>query len=132
MHLTSGAECVTPCQIELRRKDDLRVDFTLDGYEPTYVLVQSRTGGAMAGNILLGGVIGGVVDASNGSTNFLYPQPLTVRMAKLGSGEQAMLVDKDGATGKSVTAHNDEVRLDVAETIGSTAAGVSEGAGGAP
>ncbi|HYC81259.1 MAG TPA: hypothetical protein VEB68_05230 [Croceibacterium sp.] len=123
--LSNGAGCETPCSLELRRKYDLRADFKKDGYEPTYVLVQSRTGGAMAGNILLGGVIGGVVDASNGATNYLAPEPLAVRLAKLGSGEQAMLLGKDGAPVKAVNAHNDEVREDVAETIGAQAAGLT-------
>jgi hypothetical protein len=125
--LTNGYSCVTPCQVELKRKNDIRADFTKEGYEPAYVLVQSRTGGAMAGNILLGGVIGGVVDASNGATNYLFPEPLAVRLARLGSGEDAVLLDKDGAVSGTVTAHNETVRADVAETIGATAAGVAAG-----
>ena len=125
--LTNGYSCVTPCQVELKRKNDIRADFKKDGYEPAYVLVQSRTGGAMAGNILLGGVIGGVVDASNGATNYLFPEPLAVRLARLGSGEDAVLLDKDGAASGTVSAHNETVRADVAETIGATAAGVTAG-----
>jgi hypothetical protein len=128
--LTNGYSCVTPCQVELKRKNDLRADFTKEGYEPAYVLVQSRLGGAMAGNILLGGVIGGVVDASNGATNYLYPEPLAVRLARLGSGEEAVLIGKDGGVAGTVAAHNDEVREDVAGTIGATAAGVTAAAGG--
>src|SRR5687768_14933831 len=129
--LTNGVSCVTPCKIELKRKRDLRADFALEGYEPTYVLVQSKTGGAMAGNILAGGLIGGVVDASNGATNFLSPNPLAVRLARLGSGQEAMLLSEDGAPTKTVTAHNDNVREDVAETIGAEAAGLPVAAGGA-
>lgn len=129
---TSGAECVTPCKLELKRKNDMHADFAMDGYEPTYVLVQSRLGGAMAGNLLLGGLIGGAVDASNGASNNLYPEPLAVRLAKLGSGEEATLLAENGEPGKTVTAHNDEVRADVAETIGAEAAGLPISAGGAP
>src|SRR3990170_606146 len=121
---TSGAKCVTPCKLELKRKHDLRADFVLDGHEPAYVLVQSRTGGAMAGNLLLGGIIGGAVDASNGASNFLSPNPLSVRLAKLASGEEATLLAENGEPAKTVTAHNDEVREDVAETIGAEAAGL--------
>jgi hypothetical protein len=125
--LTNGYSCVTPCQVELKRKNDIRADFTRDGYEPAYVLIQSRTGGAMAGNLLLGGVIGGVVDASNGATNYLFPEPLSVRLARLGSEQDAVLLDKEGAVSGTVTAHNDSVREDVAETIGASAAGVTAG-----
>ena len=127
---TSGAKCVTPCKLELKRKHDLRADFALEGYEPAYVLLQSKTGGAMAGNLLLGGIIGGAVDASNGASNFLSPNPVAVRLARLASGEEATLLAENGEPAKTVTAHNDEVREDVAETIGAEAAGMPISAGG--
>ncbi len=129
--VTSGVSCVTPCKIELKRKHDFRADFALQGYEPTYVLVQSKTGGAVAGNILAGGLIGGVVDASNGASNFLSPNPMTVRLARLGSGQEATLLTEEGQPRKTVTEHNDEIREDVAETIGARAAGLPVAAGGA-
>ena len=57
---------------------------TKDGYKTvTTAVVSSIAGGggaAMAGNVLLGGIIGGAVDASNGSMNELTPNPLHIVM----------------------------------------------------
>lgn len=115
--LTGGVNCRTPCELSLKRKDDLRADFSLDGYKSQYVYIQSRTGGAGVGNILAGGIIGGVVDASNGASNSLYPRPLHVRLAADGSDDQAELVDKKGELISTVAAHNDNVRSDVEEAL---------------
>ena len=113
-----GLSCESPCSIELRRKSDTRVDISKEGYEPVYVLVQSRLGGSTFGNIILGGGIGAVVDGGNGASNFLAPRPLVVKLAPLGSGEPALLIDKDGEVISTVDEHNDKVREDVAKTIG--------------
>ena len=121
---TGGQECVTPCELEMKRKTDQRVDLYAEGYKPTYVLIQSKLGGASFGNILLGGGIGAVVDGTNGASNRLFPSPLIVKLAPLGSDEEAVLLDKDGKVVKTVQAHNDEVRVDVAKTIGAELAGL--------
>lgn len=123
--LTNGTTCTTPCEVSLKRRHDLRVDLTKEGYKPTYVLVQSRTGGAAAGNILLGGLIGGVVDGSNGSTNHLYPSPVSVKLVPVGTDGEEVLLDKKGHEIGTVSAHNDNVRKDVAKTIGAEAAGLN-------
>ena len=114
----NGFNCTAPCEVELRRKDDTRIDITKEGYEPVYVLVQSRLGGSTFGNIILGGGIGAAVDGGNGASNVLYPRPLMVKLAPLGSGEPALLLDKDGEVISTVDEHNDKVREDVAKTIG--------------
>ena len=67
--VSTGTECTTPCEVSLKRRHDVRIDITKEGYEPAYVLVQSRTGGAIAGNVLLGGLVGGVVDAASGAAD---------------------------------------------------------------
>ena len=113
-----GLSCESPCSLELRRKSDTRVDISKEGYEPVYVLIQSRLGGSTFGNIILGGGIGAVVDGGNGASNFLAPRPLIVKLAPLGSGEPALLIDKDGEVISTVDEYNDKVREDVAKTIG--------------
>lgn len=123
---SNGGTCVTPCKLEQRRKDDMRADITLDGYKPTYVLIQSKLGGSAFGNILLGGGVGAIVDGSNGASNRLYPRPLIVKLAPLGSNEEAMLLDKDGKEVMSVKAHNDSVKVDVAKTLGPKLSGLEE------
>lgn len=122
--LTNGMTCTTPCTLQLKRKDDLRVDLTAPGYKPTYVLVQSKLGGSAFGNALLGGGIGAVVDGSNGASNRLYPRPLNVRLAREGSPDGALLLSKDGKVVKTVKAHNDSVRADVGKTVGPRLAGL--------
>lgn len=123
---TNGAACVTPCELEFKRKNDQRADVSLAGFEPTYVLIQSKLGGSSFGNILLGGGVGAVVDGTNGASNRLYPRPLIVRLAKAGSGEEAVLLDKDGNVQSTVKEHNDSVRVDVAKTIGPKLAGLED------
>lgn len=123
---SNGGSCTTPCKLEQRRKDDLRADITLEGYKPTYVLIQSKLGGSAFGNILLGGGVGAIVDGSNGASNRLYPRPLIVKLAPLGSSDEAMLLDKDGKEVTSVKAHNDSVRVDVAKSIGPKLSGLED------
>lgn len=54
------------------------------GYVPQTVKVESKIGGtggtAMAGNAILGGVIGLGVDAGTGAYNSLYPNPVSVHL----------------------------------------------------
>ncbi|MEP7348938.1 MAG: hypothetical protein ABI668_03175 [Sphingorhabdus sp.] len=85
MKTSEGFSCVTPCKIKLKRKTAFDAVFTKAGYESATVKVKSKFSGggaaAGAGNILLGGVIGGVVDGSNGSLNSLMPNPVDVILA---------------------------------------------------
>ena len=124
---SNGATCTTPCKLEFARKDDLRADITLPGYNPTYVLIQSKLGGSTFGNILLGGGIGMLVDGTNGSSNKLVPKPLIVQLAPEGSADGAVLLDEKGNVVRTVREHNDSVRVDVAKTVGPRLAGL-EGA----
>lgn len=126
VRFTDGSECTTPCEIEMKRKNDQRADITMAGYKPTYVLIQSKLGGSTFGNILLGGGVGAIVDGTNGASNRLYPRPLIVKLAPIGSSEEAVLLDDDGKVVMTVKEHNDSVRVDVAKTIGPKLAGIEE------
>ncbi|HEU4651027.1 MAG TPA: PEGA domain-containing protein [Croceibacterium sp.] len=117
IELISGLKCSTPCEYSMKRGNDSRVTFTKPGYEPVMVYIQSRTGGSVAGNILAGGIIGGVVDASNGASNHLYPDPVSVRMVPTGSSEQPVLLDKDGQVISTVAEYNAKVAADVLEGL---------------
>ena len=117
IELVTGLKCTTPCEYSMKRGDDSRVTFTKPGYEPVTVYIQSRTGGSVAGNIIAGGLIGGVVDASNGASNHLYPDPVSVRLVPAGSTEQPVLLDKDGAVISTVAEYNAKVADDVLEGL---------------
>jgi len=86
--LSTGQTCTSPCRLKLKRKNAFTVTATLDGYQEATAEVDSRVraGGVagVAGNLLVGGIIGGVVDATNGSMNDLMPNPLRIHMLRPG------------------------------------------------
>ena len=68
----------TPGQVEVSKsKDDILVACEKAGYQKAEVKVISSFGGTTFGNILLGGVVGVVVDAASGA-NHKYPDSVTV------------------------------------------------------
>ncbi|MBU3672524.1 MAG: PEGA domain-containing protein [Sinobacteraceae bacterium] len=82
--LSNGLRCTTPCALEVKRKTNVVVDITKPGFESARINVLSEVAGAgaagMAGNVLLGGVIGAGVDAATGATKRLVPNPVRVTL----------------------------------------------------
>jgi len=81
--LSDGQECsATPCSFKVPRKSELNVLVTKDRCAPQQIRVTNRIsnsgGAAMAGNVLVGGVIGAAVDAGNGAMRDLVPNPVEV------------------------------------------------------
>jgi hypothetical protein len=113
IRIAQGGTCVTPCEIQMRRGHDSMVTYTLEGYEPAHLYIQSRLAGAVAGNLLAGGLIGGIVDGSNGASNRLHPSPAYIRLVPVGSGRQAELLDARGQVISTVAAYNATVEADV-------------------
>jgi hypothetical protein len=82
----------TPCAIpKISREADFTVTIKKDGYKTTTHNVthqMSGNGGAgMAGNVILGGGIGAILDANNGATQELVPNPLKVTLEKEDASE---------------------------------------------
>lgn len=82
---SNGFRCeTTPCTLRMPRKDAFTVTVTKDGYVTETRAVTSGvsgTGGtAMAGNILVGGIIGIGIDATSGAMNDLTPNPMVVTL----------------------------------------------------
>lgn len=113
VELSTGQNCVTPCSFAMRRGSDSEITINKPGYQPVSIYVQSRLGGSTFGNIIAGGVIGAIVDGSNGASNHLYPSPVYVRLVPVGSSDEAVLLNEDGAVIATVAAHNAEVGDDV-------------------
>ncbi len=93
--LSTGETCVTPCDLRLPRKQGFDVSFTMDGYESGAAHIASgwSSGGTQTfiiGNIILGGLIGMGVDASNGSTRDLYPNPLEVTLVPVAPADRSV------------------------------------------
>ena len=90
--------CITPCEIELNRKRTYNATVSKSGYEDFVVVmvpkVSTSGGTAMAGNLLIGGIIGAGVDGLTGAMKDLTNNNLDVILAPTGGVSYAM--DKDG------------------------------------
>lgn len=82
--ISSGSQCVSPCRVRLSRKSDHALDIRLEGYEPVSALVladDSAAGAAgLAGNVLIGGLIGMGIDSATGATKSFFPNPVRVEL----------------------------------------------------
>lgn len=82
-----GHSCVTPCTIQVQRKDEFAVIFDDPRFEPLSIPVGTKVQGSgatgFAGNILLGGLIGMGVDASTGAAYDHFPNPVMGQMVPL-------------------------------------------------
>ncbi len=90
---TNGYSCPsTPCAIDMPRRSTFVATFSKDGYESVEVHVSNEIAGrgaaGLAGNVLIGGVIGIGVDAVSGAALDLTPNPARVTMRELGEGEE--------------------------------------------
>jgi hypothetical protein len=82
-----GFQCITPCTLNVQRKDEFSITIAKPGFEPQTVPVMTRVAGAgvagFAGNVLVGGIVGMGVDAATGATLEHYPNPVTVVLRPL-------------------------------------------------
>ncbi len=76
----NGTKYKTPATVELSRKENHTLQFSLDGYESETVQLESVTSGAVMGNILAGGLIGWGVDAASGGQYRLVPESVHVSL----------------------------------------------------
>jgi hypothetical protein len=76
----------TPCTFKMKRKSEFDVTISKPGYKTWTGHITHHIAGAggagMAGNVLLGGIIGVGVDASSGAMMDLIPNPLNVTLEK--------------------------------------------------
>lgn len=83
---TLGLGCnATPCAIpKVKREAEFVVTIEKEGYKTsTHNITHQMSGGGgagMAGNVILGGGIGALIDANNGATQELVPNPLKVTL----------------------------------------------------
>lgn len=81
------ATVATPGSLEPERtKYNVDVTCHKDGYQDATGQLESGNEGTVAGNILLGGVVGWAVDSANGADN-KYPTQLTVTLNPLAAAE---------------------------------------------
>ena len=82
---THGYFCEsTPCSIKMPRKSAFTGTISKPGYKDLNIVVTNKVssggGAAMAGNVLIGGLIGAGVDASSGAMLDLTPNPVNVTL----------------------------------------------------
>lgn len=78
--LETGESRKTPTKFKLSRKSDHVLTITKDGYQTEQVQVMKTISGAVAGNIIAGGLIGWGVDAVTGAQYKLVPGTVTVHL----------------------------------------------------
>jgi hypothetical protein len=85
--LSNGLNGKTPCTFKVSRKGGFVVKIEKEGYETVEVQVEGQISGGgaagMAGNVLLGGIIGAGVDAATGATKDLKPNPIDVKLVPI-------------------------------------------------
>jgi hypothetical protein len=70
----------TPTKLNLARKGTYVVSLELEGHESESITVKPSIGGAVAGNIIAGGLIGWGVDAGTGAQYNLHPDSINIRL----------------------------------------------------
>ena len=75
---TGDVRATTPGKLELKRKTGHVLTFSKEGYKSDTVKLESVLSGAVAGNILVGGLIGWGVDAATGADSRLVPESVHV------------------------------------------------------
>jgi hypothetical protein len=78
---------ITPTKIKLKRKEDHDLLITKESFEIEQIHIHHVLSGAVAGNIIAGGLIGWGVDATSGAQYRLVPDNinLTLRTVSIGS-----------------------------------------------
>lgn len=86
VRLSNGMRGKTPASFVVPRRGGFSVHIERPGYEPVEVAVNSRVAGAgaagMAGNVVVGGIIGVAVDAGTGAMYDVTPNPIRVNLVK--------------------------------------------------
>lgn len=106
--LSTGMTCKSPCRLKLRRKEEFTVRIEMAGYQPVDVQVESKMhaggGAALAGNVLIGGIVGGVLDGTNGSLRDLKPNPIEVTLVPIDAASAAAPAEAPAESAAPVTA----------------------------
>ena len=114
---SAGWTCKTPCSVQVKRRGDFTVTLEKEGYEPAEATVTSSIDGAgsagMAGNVLLGGLIGAGIDAGSGAMHSHKPNPLQINLVPL--GEKPPADESPDAAESDVAVSREKSTAEVAE-----------------
>lgn len=80
-------QVTTPAQLALRRKDGpYTLKFEKAGYQPYEVRLSTDTNGWLFGNLLIGGLIGIVIDMNTGAAEKLTPERVHANLTQVKLG----------------------------------------------
>ncbi len=83
-------QAITPANLDLERDGgSYRITISHDGYEPYSVTLTTSSNGWVWGNLLLGGLIGIVVDSSTGAGIKLSPEEVNANLIEAGIEPQS-------------------------------------------
>jgi hypothetical protein len=89
VRLSNGMTCVSPCDLRVRRKETFTANISKQGYQAVTVPMTSKMHGggalALAGNVLIGGLIGVIVDVSTGALRDVRPGPIDLTLQPTGA-----------------------------------------------
>lgn len=83
--------CVTPCTLDLKRKQTYQVMIEKEGFAPAEFDIEKGMNGAVWGNLILGGIVGFIVDFSNGAAYRLKPPAIEATF----SDQSGSLIEAD-------------------------------------
>jgi hypothetical protein len=100
-----GHSCPTsPCTVEVSRKSEFTAYAEKTGYKPGSHYLGTKMSGegaaGLAGNILIGGVIGVGVDAVSGATLDHFPNPAHITLEPVDSPNESTAVVKPAPASK--------------------------------
>ena len=72
-----------PQTLRLPRKNEYQVDFTVPGYQPQSVAITKGTNGWIWGNLVIGWIVGFIVDFATGSAYKLEPSQIQIALVKV-------------------------------------------------
>jgi len=75
----------TPVAAKLARKRSHRISLTMPGYQTFEIATTRKTSGWVWGNIVFGGLIGLIVDASTGGLYDVRPEQVNAQLARAGA-----------------------------------------------
>lgn len=87
---------VTPVTVPLKRSGSSRIRIELEGYEPVFVTQDKVFNGWFLGNILIGGLIGIIVDVATSNVTKHSTDPVMVVLRP---------IERDGQLGEPVVLH---------------------------
>lgn len=89
--VSSGYRGITPCSFELERNKQHVINIAKEGYKTAQVTLKKTVCGSLAGNLIVGGVIGVGVDAMTGAMWKLTPESVYVDLVPGKANEVVVL-----------------------------------------